>query len=206
VKGKAVKLKPTKPKHPSRKGKKIYTDEVIASLPLIRDFFRYKCGKLPAPLMRRQMDYIALRPAFGISPAVRDKLMRISPATIDRVLRKDKAAPILRGKSLTKSAALLKHRISIRTFYTSGERKLPGFIRIDTARHCGQTTSGRYILTLTTTGVASGYLHVFPSSTRPVAGPSQSSGMSTRTSPSPSGSSTAITVVGFTIRFSYNTT
>jgi hypothetical protein len=75
--------------------------------------------------MRRQMDYIALWPAFGISPALREKLMRISPATIDRALK---------GKSLTKSAALLKHRIPIRTFYTSQERKLPGFIQINTVR------------------------------------------------------------------------
>jgi hypothetical protein len=63
VKGGAVKLKPI-----NRKGKKIYTDNVIASLHLVRVFFRYKCGKLLAPLVRRQMDYIALRPAFGISP------------------------------------------------------------------------------------------------------------------------------------------
>ncbi|MDR0376266.1 MAG: hypothetical protein LBH70_00565 [Spirochaetaceae bacterium] len=57
------------------------------------------------------MDYIALWPAFGITPAVRKKLMRISPAAIDRILRKDKAALALKGKSLTKSVGLLKHRI-----------------------------------------------------------------------------------------------
>jgi hypothetical protein len=46
VKGKAVKLKPKKPKLPNRTGKKIYTDEVINSLRLIWTFFWYKCGKL----------------------------------------------------------------------------------------------------------------------------------------------------------------
>jgi hypothetical protein len=82
--------------------------------------------------------------------------LSISPAIIGRVLKNDRGAPALKGKSLTKSAALLKHRIPIHTFYTPEERKLPGFIRIDTVRHCGQATSGQYILTLTATDVASG--------------------------------------------------
>jgi hypothetical protein len=85
--------------------------------------------------------------------------MRISPVTIDCVLRKDKTALSLKGKSLTKSAGILKHRIPIRTFYTSQERKLPGFIQIDTVHHCGQAASGQYILTLTV--AASGWICLY---------------------------------------------
>ncbi|MDR0377868.1 MAG: transposase family protein [Spirochaetaceae bacterium] len=81
--GGAVKLKSAKPRPANRKGKKIYTDDVTAALRLVWTFFWYKCGKLLAPLMRQQMDYIALWPAFGITPAVREKLMRISPAATD---------------------------------------------------------------------------------------------------------------------------
>ncbi|MDR2796354.1 MAG: hypothetical protein LBB47_06570, partial [Spirochaetaceae bacterium] len=161
VNGKTVKLKPQKKRPANRTGKKIYTDEVIASLRLIWTFFWYKCGKLLAPLIRQQMPFIAAWPAFGITPAVREKLLTISPATIDRALKKDKAALVLKGKSLTKPGDLLKHRVPIRTFYTSQERKLPGFIQIDTVHHCGQTTSGQYILTLTATDVASGWICLY---------------------------------------------
>ena len=161
VKGKTVKLKPRKKRPANRKGKKIYTDEVIASLRLIWAFFWYKCGKLLAPLIRQQMPFIASWPAFGITAAIREKLLSISPATIDRALKKDKAALALKGKSLTKPGHLLKHRIPIRTFYTPEERKLPGFIQIDTVHHCGQTTSGQYILTLTATDVASGWISLY---------------------------------------------
>jgi hypothetical protein len=164
-------------------GQKIYTDEVTATPRLVRAFFWYKCGKLPAPLMRQQMD----SPAFGITPVIGEKLMSISPATIGRALR---------GKSLTKSAALLKHRIPIRTFYTPEERKLLDFIQIDTVLHCGQATSGQYILTLTATGVTSGricrysllnkaHCRTFDALRDVCAG-----------LPSPLGSSTAITVAG----------
>jgi hypothetical protein len=38
--------------------------------------------------MRRQMDYIARWPAFGITPEIREKLMKISPAIIGRTLKK----------------------------------------------------------------------------------------------------------------------
>jgi hypothetical protein len=159
--GGAGKLKPAKPRPANRKGKKIYTDDVIASLRLVWAFFRYKCGKLLAPLMRQQMDYIALWSAFGITPAIREKLMRISPAAVDRALKNDKTALALKGKSLTKSAGLLKHRIPIRTFYTSEGWKLSGFIQIDTVHHCGQATSGQYILTLTAADVASGWICLY---------------------------------------------
>jgi hypothetical protein len=43
--GKPVKLKPGKKRPSNRKGKRVYTDEVIASLRLIRAFFWYKCGR-----------------------------------------------------------------------------------------------------------------------------------------------------------------
>jgi hypothetical protein len=78
------------------------------------------------------MDYIALWPAFGITLSIREKLLTISPTTIDRALKKDRAALTLKGKSLTKPGQPLKHRIPVHTFYTSEERKLPGFIHIDT--------------------------------------------------------------------------
>ncbi|MDR0628904.1 MAG: transposase [Treponema sp.] len=166
VKGKTVKLRPSKKRPANRKGKKIYgkkiyTDDIIAALRLIWAFFWYKCGKLPAPFMRRQMAYIALWPAFGITPEVREKLMRISPATVDRALKKDKDALKISGKSLTKPCDPLKHRIPIRTFYTSEERKPPGFIQIDTVHHCGQATFGQYVLTLTATDVASGWICLY---------------------------------------------
>jgi hypothetical protein len=45
-KGEAVKLKPEKKRPANRKGKRLYTDEAIASLRLLWTFFWYKCGKL----------------------------------------------------------------------------------------------------------------------------------------------------------------
>jgi hypothetical protein len=161
VDGKAVKLKPEKKRPANRKGKRIYTDEVIACLRLVWTFFWYKCGKILAPLMRSQMRYIAQWSAFAITNEIAEKLIKISPASIDRYLKKDKKALRLKGKSLTKPLDSLKSRIPIRTFYSSKERKIPGFWQIDTVHHCGQSTQGQYIHTLTATDVASGWMRTF---------------------------------------------
>jgi hypothetical protein len=48
--GAAVKLKPEKKRTSNRKGKRIYSDEVIAALRVLWIFFWYKCGKILAPL------------------------------------------------------------------------------------------------------------------------------------------------------------
>ena len=139
--GQAVKIKPEKKRPVNRKGKRIYTDEVIASLRLLWVFFWYKCGKILAPLMRQQMPFIAQWPAFNITPEIAEKLKTISPASIDRYLKKDKAALALKGESLTKPLHSLKSRIPIRTFYTSEERKTPGFWQIDQAHFSEQFTT-----------------------------------------------------------------
>ena len=160
IDGKPVKLKPQKKRQSNRKGKRIYTDEVIDCLRMLWTFFLFKCGKIFAPLMRQQMPYIVKWPAFGLSDEIAEKLKKISPASIDRYLKKDKEALRLKGKSLTKPLDSLKSRIPIRTFYTPEERKKPGFWQIDTVHHCGQVTSGQYLHTLTATDVASGWIEL----------------------------------------------
>jgi hypothetical protein len=160
MKGKAVKIKPENKRSSNRKGKRIYNDDVINCLRLIWTFFWYKCGKILAPLMRQQMSFIADWKAFGITAEAAEKLKKISPATIDRYLKKDKDSLRLKGKSLTKPIDSLKSRIPIRTFYTSQERKKPGFWQIDTVHHCGHVTSGQYLYTLTATDIASGWIEM----------------------------------------------
>ncbi len=161
--GGAVVIKPEKKKRSSnRKGKRKYNEEVIRVLRLLWVFFHFKCGKILAPLMRQQIHFISEWQAFHITPEIAKKLMEISPATIDRSLKKDKQEMKLKGKSLTKPLVGLKSRIPIRTFYSSDERKTPGFWQIDTVHHCGSSTSGEYIHTLTLTDVSSGWIELRP--------------------------------------------
>jgi len=160
LKGGAVKIKPEKARPANRKGKRIYTDEVIACLRLVWAFFWYKCGKILAPFMRQQMRHIARWKAFGITKETAEKLIKISPASIDRYLKKDKESLKLKGKSRTKPIDCLKSRIPIRTYYSSEERKKPGFWQTDTVHHCGQAAYGQYVHSLTATDVFSGWIEL----------------------------------------------
>jgi predicted nucleic-acid-binding protein len=84
--GKPVKVKQEKKRPSNRKGKRIYTDEVINCLRLVWTFFWFKCGKILAPLMRQQMGYIAKWPAFGITRETAEKLKKISRDTIEKAV------------------------------------------------------------------------------------------------------------------------
>ncbi|MDR3324415.1 MAG: hypothetical protein LBS82_00290 [Spirochaetaceae bacterium] len=92
-KGGAVKIKAEKRKRPANRRGRKKCDEVFAIvLRRVWAFFRHKYGKILCPLLRRQMSFIADWPAFGVTDEMRQKLTCASPATIDRILKKDKPA------------------------------------------------------------------------------------------------------------------
>jgi hypothetical protein len=60
-------------------------------------FYWYRCGKYLAPIIREHMPFLEThrKPHFHITPAIKEKLLAISPASIDRYLKSDRDA--LRG-------------------------------------------------------------------------------------------------------------
>jgi hypothetical protein len=83
---------------------------------------------------------------FGITPDIKAKLLRISPATIDRALKGDRTSLAIRGISGTKPGKPLKKYIPVITYYPWNERK-PGFFELDTVHHCGHHDAGEFCLT-----------------------------------------------------------
>lgn len=136
-----------------------YTDATVESLKKVWDFFDYRCGKLLAPLLRLHMDHIARVEKFEITHSVREQLLAISPATIDRVLTPERKKLQIKGRSHTKAGALLKHQIPIRVFFDWNER-IPGFFELDTVAHDGGSASGEYLFTLNATDVSSGWVEL----------------------------------------------
>jgi hypothetical protein len=109
--------------------------------------------------MRQQMRFL-VNP-FQLTPELEELLLRVSPATIDRVLKADKKRLALKGKSGTKPGKLLKKQIPVRTYYAEADKK-PGFFEVDTLYHCGATELGEFCLTLTATDVYSGWVELRP--------------------------------------------
>jgi len=87
----------------------------------------------------------------ALEESVRRKLLQISAATIDRLLKKERAR--YRGKGLcgTRPGGLLKHQIPLRTDNDDVNR--PGFLEADTVAHCGNSLAGDFIWSLTFTDI-----------------------------------------------------
>jgi len=142
-------------KRPRRKKK--YDEEVLEILKKIWVIMDFPCGKRLAPCMSWLVPKLE---AFGEieigSYEVRKKLLSISAASIDRLLKGEKRKLSLKKRKSTKPGSLLKDQISVRTFADWDDAKV-GFMEMDLVSHEGGNPSGEYAFTLTLTDVCSGW-------------------------------------------------
>jgi len=121
-----------------------------------------QCGKYLAVSMRTQLDGLERHGelVFGTdrySPLVREQLLSMSPATIDRYLKPAKARDQIRGVTTTKPSPLLRSSIAIRKAGDEVEAE-PGFFEGDTVAHCGPTLKGEFARTVNLTDVHTGWV------------------------------------------------
>ena len=96
-----------------------------------------------------------------INGDIESQLIKVSPATIDRMLRPYRNKGGRKSRSSTQSGHLLKNLIPIRTFADWQENK-PGFLEIDLVAHCGESLEGFYLNTLSAVDVATGWFESVP--------------------------------------------
>jgi len=87
----------------------------------------------------------------ALSPETQAKLLSISAATIDRVLKPARVKYGRKGLSGTKPGTLLKNQIPIRTGFWDVTQ--PGFMEADTVAHCGNSLTGNFVRSLTMTDI-----------------------------------------------------
>lgn len=80
---------------------------------------------------------------------------KISPATIDRILKPIRFKFGKKGRSCTKPGSLLRHQIPIQT--DQWNQFIPGFLEADTVHHCGDSMAGQYVVTVNYTDLATGW-------------------------------------------------
>jgi len=90
----------------------------------------------------------------ALAPTVREQLLRVSPATMDRLLKKVRARYPRKGLSGTRCGPeALKQRIPIRT--DNWDIDQPGFLEADSVAHCGDSMAGEFVWSLTLTDIFS---------------------------------------------------
>lgn len=130
-----------------------YDEKVKAALIKIWKVMDYICGKRMQPALAELVVVLERHNELHCDPRTRAKLLRVSAATIDRLLRTERRKYELRGKARTKPGTLLKHQIPIRTFAQWDEQQ-PGFGEIDLVGHDGGVAAGEYCQTLDLTDIA----------------------------------------------------
>jgi len=141
----------TKPK-PKKRGKPSVYNKTCILEPLKRIWLasNMPCSKRLKVIIPLWLPSYAKE--FGGLPLETVKaLLRISHATIDRLLKPTRIEYTRRGRATTKPGTLLRKQIPVRT--SQWDETRPGFLEADTVAHCGNTVAGMFIYTVNFTDI-----------------------------------------------------
>ena len=141
---------------PKRSGPKIIYDPA-AVRPVLKAIWLASdqlCSKLLRAALPAWLEHHERRSA-PLPEAFKKKLLKISPAQIDRLLRPARVQHPKKGRSTTRPGTLLRHAVPTRGGPPDTTR--PGSVEADTVAHCDDSTEGDYVNSLTFTELYSGW-------------------------------------------------
>ena len=144
-----------------RRGRPGRYGPVLQPLKVIWEASDRVCSKRLQPFLPEMMKVLREHGYQEMDAAQEQLLCRISPATIDRLLRPSRKTGGRKAFTTTRPGNLLKNSIPIRTFADWRENE-PGFLEIDLVAHCGESTEGFYLNTLSAVDVATGWTEFLP--------------------------------------------
>jgi hypothetical protein len=112
------------------------------------------CSKLLKAALPEWLEHYERRGA-PLGKAFRKKLLKISPAQIDRLLRPSRVQHPKQGICATRPGTILRHEVPTRGGPPDTTR--PGSVEADTVAHCDDSTEGDYVNSLTFTELYSGW-------------------------------------------------
>jgi len=140
-----------------RRRKKTYGPECIPPLKYIWEFLEFPCGERMQPYLPTIIPLLERHGNLSILPVVRDKLLAMSIATVDRLLEKQRHVRRRKAQSTTRAGTLLKNQIPVRHELWP-EDTVPGYEEMDFVAHCGEKNAGDYVATLSTIDIATTWI------------------------------------------------
>ena len=134
-----------------------YDQAVKEVLVLIWESFDQMCGKRLVAILPLVLPLLWRDPRAPMSEVVYQKLQEISAATIDRLLKGERAKRRLKGISHTRPSAVLKSRVPIRISSEVPVQE-PGHFQIDLVGHEGGNPNGHFAFTLDAVELYSGWV------------------------------------------------
>jgi hypothetical protein len=143
---------PPKRRDRSRVGHTPYGIIVVQALTHIWEQSGYLCGKRLHPFLPLWIEAMERTGHQSYEPEVVQLLLSMSAATMDRKLKPARRLRH-RGRSTTRRGTWLKSQVPVRTF-AGWDDASPGFAEIDLVAHCGDSTRGEYLNTLSMVDIA----------------------------------------------------
>ena len=144
---------------PLQKSRRVYTDAIKEALILIWEAADRICSKRLKAAIPLYIESMELHNHLDIDLNVKNLLLNISASTIDRLL--SEARNSAKPKKRNKSPKKLTKKIAVKTFTEWTETQI-GYMEIDFVVHCGTSMSGKYIHTLVSTDVCTGWTEFIP--------------------------------------------
>ena len=158
----AIRLLRNPPKgSPAGRGRpRQYGLDVLSVLKSIWETADRICSKRLAPFLPELVAVLEREDELRVSPEVRAQLLRLSAASIDRLLKPFRQRGLRRPYTPGRPSTL-KAQIPIRTF---GEwaAVAPGSVQADLVAHCGESAGGLYLNTLVAVDVATSWTECRP--------------------------------------------
>jgi hypothetical protein len=148
--------RPLRASPPARSGPKVLYDPaqvrpVLKAIWLASDQL---CSKLLKAALPEWLEHHERRSA-PLPEAFKEKLLAISPAQIDRLLRPLRFQHPKKGLAATRPGTLLRQAVPTR--HGPPDTRRPGSVEADTVAHCDDSTEGDYVNSLTFTELYSGW-------------------------------------------------
>ena len=144
----------SRPQKASKRGrKKFYHDPLIAQV--LTDIWvatNLACAKRLKAMIPLFLPHYK---KYILSKEIKEKILKISPATIDRLMAPSRNKFAKKGLATTKPGSIIKKQIPIKT--NQWNETIPGFIEADTVAHCGSTVAGMFVYSLNCVDIASGW-------------------------------------------------
>lgn len=136
---------------------RVYDEPVVKVLKVIWECFDYMCGQRLAAMIKETLPVLVGSGELYCSKNTYEKLLVISGATIDRLLRAEKEKLRIRGRCHTKPTSRLKAQIPILTW---SELKVeePGHYQFDLVGHDGGNSRGEFAFSLDCEELFSGWV------------------------------------------------
>jgi hypothetical protein len=147
---------PAKLKQPKPRRSVSYGVDVLTTLVEVWELFDFACGQRLVAALRTEVPRMRAAGQLKCSDDVAGKLAKISASTVDRLLRREKQVRRVNRPRSASVHPLLYQKIPVKVAGEWNTEEV-GNVQVDYVEHCGRSTGGQFIHTVSAVDIASGW-------------------------------------------------